>query len=168
MKPQKPIDGLIQVTYTKGPMLNHLLLAQALNYYGEREIPGAKSNPFINTMLRSVGLPARDSIAWCSAFVNLVATEVGAERTNNALARSWVAVGRDTLPQHVRPGMVVVLRRGNSKWQGHVGFVVRINRKRGIVWVLGGNQSNRVCIKAYPTNRVLSYRTLGYHKRKVG
>ena len=148
-------------------IINHVLLAQALSYYGEREIPGAKSNPVINAMLRSVGLPARDSIAWCSAFVNHVATEVGAERTDRGLARSWLGVGRDTLPQHVLPGNLVILRRGKSRWQGHVGFVIRLNRKRGYVYVLGGNQSNRVCIRAYPVSRVLGYRSLGTYKRRV-
>jgi len=147
--------------------MNHVLLAQALGYYGEREIPGAKSNPIINAMLRSVGLPARDSIAWCSAFVNHIATEVGAERTDKGLARSWLGVGKMILPQHVLPGNLVILRRGKSRWQGHVGFVIRLNRKRGYVYVLGGNQSNRVCIRDYPLSRVLGYRALGTYKHRV-
>lgn len=160
--PQKKLDGLIKVTYTRRPMLNQTLFSWAFKYYSEREFPGAKSNPVINAMLRSVGLPARDSIAWCSAFVNHVATEVGAEHTDKGLARSWLGVGTRILPQDVVPGTVVILRRGTSRWQGHVGFVARLDQKRKRVWVLGGNQSNRVCIKSYPISRVLDYRQLGF------
>lgn len=163
----KPVSGTIEITYNHMSTMNHVLLAHALGFYGEREIPGAKSNPKINTMLRSVGLPARDSIAWCSAFVNHVATIVGSERTDKGLARSWLGVGRDTLKQHVLPGNLVILRRGNSRWQGHVGFFIRFDSKRGLVYVLGGNQSNRVCIKAYPLPKVLGYRALGPYKRRV-
>ena len=161
---QKPIDDVIKVTYIKSPMLSHSLLESALRYYGEREIPGAKSNPVIDRMLRSVGMPARDSIAWCSAFVNHVAIEMGAQRTNKATARSWASIGTEIRPSQVRAGNLVVLRRGNSRWQGHVGFVVRLDLKRGLVYVLGGNQSNRVCIKAYRVWRVLSYRRLEPHR----
>lgn len=161
---QKPLDGLIKVSYIKRPMLSQTLFSWAFRYYGEREFSGAKSNPVIDTMLRSVGLPARDSIAWCSAFVNHVATEVGAERTDKGLARSWLGVGTRVLPRDVVPGTVVILRRGTSRWQGHVGFVARLDQKRGRVWVLGGNQSNRVCIKSYPISRVLDYRQLGFAK----
>lgn len=144
-------------------MLSRILITQALEYYGVREIPGAKTNPLVGRMLVSVGMPARDSIAWCSAFVNHVCIDVGAQRTNKALARSWASVGEEILPGQVRPGNIVVLRRGTSKWQGHVGFLVRQDSKAGRVWVLGGNQSNQVCIKAYPTNRVLTYRRLEYY-----
>ncbi len=162
---QKPIDGVINVTYTRGPMLSQELIEQALRYYGEREIPGAKTNSVIGRMLVSVGMPARDSIAWCSAFVNYVAIQMRAQRTNKATARSWASIGVEVLPQHVRAGNLAVLRRGNSKWQGHVGFVVRLDSKRGLVYVLGGNQSNRVCIKAYRTGKVLTYRRLELQRR---
>lgn len=165
---QNPLDGLIKVTYVKRPMLSQTLFSWAFRYYGEREFPGARSNRIIDMMLRSVGMPARDSIAWCSAFVNHVATEVGAEHTDKALARSWLGVGTHILPQDVVPGIIVVLRRGTSRWQGHVGFVARLDHRRRRVYVLGGNQSNRVCIKTYSTSRVLDYRQLGFANKIQG
>jgi uncharacterized protein (TIGR02594 family) len=150
--------------------LNEILLQQCRQYYGVKEIPGAKSNPIIDQMLRSVGMPAKDSIAWCSAFVNHVAGLCQAEQTDRAIARSWLTVGTEIYtgssnPDFVVgqltsaiPGDVVILRRGNSTWQGHVGFLYW--RQENRCWVLGGNQSNRVCLKTYPNTRILGIRRL--------
>ena len=153
-------------------VLNTTMLRTALGFYGEREIPGAPSNPVINTMLKSVGLPPRDSIAWCSAFVNYVAKICGAERTGSGMARSWLSMGEcvyrvysmETVGfiTNATPGDVAVFQRGSTPYQGHVGFLVRIDYGKKLVYCIGGNQSNEVCIKPYPMRKLISVRRLRY------
>lgn len=95
-----------------------------------------------------------DSVAWCSAFVNWCVQKAGGRGTRNRAARSWLAWGREGKGEE---GDIVVFKRGNSGWEGHVAFVVSV----GTLYVecLGGNQSDSVCISKYPKWKVLGYRT---------
>ncbi len=101
-------------------------------------------------------------VEWCAAFVNSVLSEVGIESTRSLLARSYLSWGRSTdIPS---PGDIMVFSRGDSGWQGHVGFyVATIEYKEKTYWVvLGGNQDNSVSYKLYPENhwRYLDTRTV--------
>ena len=93
----------------------------------------------------------------CSAFVNWVAMRAGYEMTKKLNARSWLDVG-----EHVVKGklgdVVIFWRRGNNSPYGHVGFF--INEDDYNFWILGGNQSNKVCIQAYDRGRLLGIRRL--------
>lgn len=94
---------------------------------------------------------------WCAAFVNAILKANGIKGTGSNLARSFLKWGqpvKDT-PQ---PGDIIVFPRGNSNWQGHVGFVFNVTG--GLVRVLGGNQGDKVCIEAYNLNRAIGIRTL--------
>ena len=72
-------------------------------------------------------------------------------------ARSWLSVGESTNTPKV--GDVVVFWRESPKsWKGHVGFFIK--ETKNYVYVLGGNQRNMVCIKAYAKSRVLDYKKL--------
>ena len=55
-----------------------------------------------------------------------------------------------------KPGDVVVFKRGNSSWQGHVAFFVK--DKGALIEVLGGNQSNAVNVKGYQASKLLGIR----------
>jgi len=55
------------------------------------------------------------------------------------------------------PGCMVVFQRGSSPTSGHVAFYLE-TRGTGIL-VLGGNQSNSVCVSSYPAGKLLGYRT---------
>jgi len=46
--------------------------------------------------------------------------------------------------------------RGNSSWQGHVGFLVGIDGNR--IKVLGGNQRDAVTIASFPISNVIAWR----------
>lgn len=124
-----------------------------------KEVSGPKSNPLILEIYKSVdGLDNLelndDDIPWCSCWVNWCIQKAGGKGTRNAMARSWLNWGNKSRGD---VGDIVVLTRGNSKVQGHVGFVY----KKGLVYVevLGGNQTNDVTVQKYLRTKVLGYRT---------
>ncbi len=93
--------------------------------------------------------------AWCAAFVNAALGETGRPGTGTLAARDFLKVGTPTKNPQV--GDIVVFSRGNSSWQGHVGFYAGKDED-GNILVLGGNQSNRVSIAPYSASRVLGFR----------
>lgn len=124
-----------------------------------KEVAGPKSNPKILEVYKSVdGLNNNElddsEIAWCSAWVNWCIQQSGGKGTRSAAARSWLQWGQKSKGE---VGDIVVLKRGNSTWQGHVGFIV----KKGLITVdiLGGNQSNNVTVSTFSRLSVLDYRT---------
>ncbi len=136
------------------------IINKALSEYGVKEIVGSKDNQRIIRYFTDLGFNGKklkDETAWCSAFVNWVAKTCGYEYSGKLTARSWLSVGESIVNPKV--GNIVVLWRESPKsWKGHVGFFIK--QTKGYVYVLGGNQRNMVCIKAYPKNRVLDYKKL--------
>ena len=102
-------------------------------------------------------------VEWCAAFVNAVLNESGTQGSESVsnhplMARSFLDWGQSV--EEPMPGDVVVLPRGNSSWQGHVGFylnTVTINNKK-YYSILGGNQNKSVSIELFPASTVLSVR----------
>lgn len=124
------------------------------------EVEGPGSNPRITEAYSCVdgfGNPEMmddSKFAWCSCFVNYCIQKSGGKGTRSAAARSWLRWGKES---DGKVGDIVVFRRGNSPWQGHVGFVL----EKGLLYisVLGGNQSDQVKISKFPRAAVLGYRT---------
>lgn len=134
-------------------------LTVARGELGTREIEGPKSNSRIVEYAKvSVGVAAPDSEAWCARFVGWCLEKDGLESTSStrkSTARSYMQWG-DQIDEP-QPGCIVVFWRGSkSSWQGHVGFFIKQNATH--VWVLGGNQSNKVSIAKYPKKQLLGYR----------
>lgn len=125
-----------------------------------KEVPGKGSNPRIKACYKAVdglGNPEMiddDWTSWCSCYVNKKIQDAGGKGTRSALARSWLAWGKE-IKKPVE-GCIVVFKRGNSTWQGHVGFFVKKDETH--VWCLGGNQSNNLKISKYKIEDVLGYR----------
>jgi uncharacterized protein (TIGR02594 family) len=100
---------------------------------------------------------------WCAAFVNAVLDETGIEGSASVsdyplTARSFLRWGINvTDPQ---PGDIIVFPRGNSSWQGHVGFYLKTQQINGVDYylILGGNQNNKVSIVPYRASRALGIR----------
>ena len=93
-------------------------------------------------------------MSWCSSFVNWCVTRAGLVGAISKAARSWLDWGEACEPQY---GCICVLWRGApSGWQGHVGILVGEDHSN--VYLLGGNQSNRVRVSRYPKSQVLGYR----------
>jgi len=139
------------------------ILKMALSQYGVKEIVGSKDNFQIVSYFDELGFNGaqlHDETAWCSAFANWVTKKCGYSFSGKLNARSWLNIGTSTSKPEI--GDIVVLWREHpDSWKGHVGFFVR--QTKGFVYILGGNQGNRVCIKAYPRNRVLDYKKLIKH-----
>lgn len=132
---------------------------RALSQFGVSEIAGREHEEKILQYFHYIGHEwvKTDETAWCSAFVNWCAKIEGYEHTGKLNARSWLDVGiKAHKPQ--LGDIVVLWRVGRRDWRGHVGFLVRETRTH--LYLLGGNQSNKVCIRAYPKYRVLDYRRL--------
>lgn len=132
---------------------------KALSQYGVKEIVGEKHNPVIVDWFRQIGhgWVKDDEMAWCSTFVNWCALVTGYEYTGLLNARSWLTVGENLSKPEL--GCIVVFWRVKFKSiYGHIGFYV--NEDDHYIYVLGGNQSNEVCIQKYPKSKLLAYRKL--------
>ena len=128
----------------------------AIRELNQSEIKGKKHNPRILEYHSKTKLKAKsDEVSWCSSFVNWCFARTGIRGTESAAARSWLGWGK--VLERPKVGCVVVFWRVRlSGWQGHVGFFVREDEKH--IWVLGGNQDNKVSIKKYRKSRLLGYR----------
>lgn len=123
-----------------------------------KEVAGSGDNPRIVEYLRSTDLDSEsarnDETPWCSAFVNWCVEQSGEKGTNSAWARSWLKWGKETdMPIK---GCIAVFKRPPNPSSGHVAFFV--SQTNTHVKVLGGNQSDSVCIAEYSADRLLSYR----------
>lgn len=140
----------------------------AKRFDGVKEIAGAIDNPMIMAMLKLDNTwPTGDEVPWCSAFVNYIAWLAELPRTKSLLARSWLGIGtRLQITQAVQGSDIVVLKRGTGDQPGpedrtapgHVGFFSFAHD--GKVWILGGNQSDKVCVQPYSASLVLGVRRL--------
>jgi uncharacterized protein (TIGR02594 family) len=97
-----------------------------------------------------------DATPWCAAFVGSVLARAGLPNTGSLLARSYTNWGSAVDIAAAQKGDVIVLQRGNSTWQGHVGFYD--SHTDDGVMVLGGNQNDAVNIRGYDRGRLLAVR----------
>ena len=130
---------------------------------GVSELPGIQNNLRVLDYLRSTTnlgdlATSKDETSWCSAFVNWCLREAGYEGTRSALARSWLAWGRE-IAAPVKGCLVILSRAGGY---GHVGFYMGETETE--IRVLGGNQQNpqtkryEVSEGYYPKTRLLGFR----------
>jgi len=136
-------------------------LAAALDLIGTKEIPGSVSEAAIVNWASDLGIPyAGDDIPWCGLFV---AHCIGSQLLHEPLpaaplwARAWTRFGTPVTPQ---PGAVLVFWRGSPEApSGHVGFYVGEEQgAAGAYHVLGGNQSDKVCVIRIPKAKLLAAR----------
>ena len=119
------------------------------------------SNPRIVEYHSHTSLKAPDdAVPWCSSFMNWVCFKSGVKGTNSAAARSWLAWGEPV--DNPQVGDLVILQRGKSKSQGHVGFYEGINEKVNLplIKVFAGNVGDRVATSWEQAGHVLGYRRL--------
>ena len=103
---------------------------------------------------------------WCAAFINKVLEASGQESVDSLghkyplLARSYLSYGEMILEDELIVGDILIFKRGNVSWKGHVGFYIGTEYIRGKKYyrVLGGNQSNEVNISLYSERKLLGIR----------
>jgi len=121
------------------------MIVEALKLYGTLEAPGSANNPTIVAWAKEVGgevadVYKADSIPWCGLFMAVVAKRAGKEIPKHPLwALSWSAFGAKS-PGPALGDVLVFVRNGG----GHVGLYV--GEDASAFHILGGNQSDRVCI----------------------
>lgn len=125
---------------------------EAERLLGLKEIPGKQHNQEIIALWADAGMPqiTDDETPWCAAFVNGCLVRGNKAGTRSGLARSFkFAEHKDKFEHLNEPELysIGVMKRGNSSWEGHVGFVADFNDK--YVWLLGGNQANAANITRY-------------------
>ena len=128
----------------------------AARFKGIKERPGKRHNPQIVKFFETVGhgWVKDDETAWCAAFVGSCLALAGYSHTHSLAARSYLRYG--TRLKRPKPGCICVFKRGNSSWQGHVGFYVGETKTH--IKVLGGNQKNQVRVSSYRKSALLGYR----------
>lgn len=126
---------------------------------GVTEISGAEHNERILQYAREAGFSwyKSDETSWCSVFLNWVAHRAGLDRSNDARAHSWVNIGQTVT--HPVPGDLVLLS-SNGVRVYHVGIFTGLSDNGRSVFVLGGNQSNRVSIAPFPLSHVMAYKRI--------
>lgn len=139
-------------------MDNKAIYDVASEYIGLAEVPGAKHNAKIVKMYADTGngWVTDDETPWCAAFVGSVLARCGIQGTGKLNARSYLTWGQKIDIMDAKRGDVVILSRGNSKTQGHVAFFDNLSIDS--VYLLGGNQGDKVSVVAYPRSRVLGVR----------
>lgn len=110
-----------------------------------------------NSVLKNLLKLNPAKIAWCARFINALLAEMGIQGTNSNLARSFLKMKNAKKVSNPRKGDIVIFKRG-LPWQGHVGIYIKETDTH--ILSLGGNQSNSVCIRAYPKRKVIGYRRL--------
>lgn len=124
---------------------------------GVEELSGSQHNPRVLAYHAATNSGAKvDEEAWCAAFVSFILEALKLKSTDSAWSRSYEKWGRKLEKPEL--GCICVFTRpeaGPSK--GHVAFFVSEDKDK--VYVLGGNQSNKVTIAGYPKDRLLAYRS---------
>lgn len=139
----------------------------AVRYVGLAEIPGVKSQPFIQHCysLCHLGIETPDETPWCSAFLQHFFYELGLERSGSARARSWLKVGFSIPLSMAEPGFdVVVFKRGVGPQPGaevidapgHAALYD--SHSAPLVRVYGGNQGDKAGFGRFPIEDVIEVR----------
>jgi uncharacterized protein (TIGR02594 family) len=137
------LDGL-------GELPRMVTIARSL--LGTVETPGPGNCPTIMGWARELGLDrvyTADSVPWCGLFMALVASRSLKPLPVNPLwALNWMHFG-DPAGQPCLGDVLVFVREGG----GHVSMYVGEDRS-GFYHVLGGNQSDRVCVTRIAKSRL--------------
>ena len=135
------------------------MLIEALKTFGAVEGAGAADNPVILGWAREVGVHktySHDSIPWCGLWMAMIAKRSGKPGVDAPLwALSWADWGNPI--NHPELGDILTFKRNGG---GHVGLYV--GEDATAYHVLGGNQSDKVCITRIARSRL--YRARRFYR----
>lgn len=141
--------------------------------YGLKEAPGAANNPEVIKLYAEAGHAwvRKDSVAWCAAAANAVLKRAGFPTTGKLSAKSFLGIGGRVstfFPPGYDPAYVdIVLFYRGKPWtdddpdhfeSGHVAFPLK--ERGGLVYCVGGNQSDTFKVSAYALSRLEQYRRI--------
>ena len=134
------------------------ILVQALKLVGTKEIIGIKHSDAILGWAKELGIEktyTNDEIAWCGLFIAYVCHKAKLEVPFPPLASLWALNWNKfgTAQKTAMLGDVLTFERNGG---GHVGIYV--GEDATCYHVLGGNQSNMVCITRIEKSRCAGIR----------
>ncbi len=139
-----------------------LMLLEALKLFGTLEAAGSADNPTILAWAKEVGVSAdytHDEIPWCGLFMAVVAKRAGKRAPADPLwALNWKAFGDPVF--YPMLGDVMIKTRAGG---GHVALYV--GEDDDAYHVLGGNQSDQVCIRRISKSIAWVFRRPDYISR---
>ncbi|MCC7304776.1 MAG: TIGR02594 family protein [Alphaproteobacteria bacterium] len=133
------------------------VIKEALEEFGTIEIPGLGSNPVILAWAAEVGgwqknLFTSDEVPWCGLFAAVCVKRAGFKPPGGwQRALAWASFGTEVKEPML--GDVLVFNRQGG---GHVGFYVA--EDENYYHVLGGNQSDQVCIRKFLKTKLYAAR----------
>jgi uncharacterized protein (TIGR02594 family) len=148
--------GAPPVPPTVGPLLPWF--EESRHLMGTKEVLGPKNNPVIMDWAKSLDINyIGDDVPWCGLFIaHCIGSTLPQETlpANPLGARQWERFGEATTP---RLGAVIVFwRESLASGKGHVGLYV--GEDDTAYQVLGGNQSDKVCLMWLGKDRLRSAR----------
>ena len=141
------------------PDIGKTVFEVAEGYLGLEEYPAARHNPAIIKMFADSGNAwvQDDETSWCAAFVGSVLAQCGLTGTRKLNARSYMDYGTSVPLENAQKGDIVVFwRESKTSWKGHVAFYS--HHDDNYIYVLGGNQGNKVSVARYARDRLLGVR----------
>lgn len=146
-----------------GPIADHiarpLWLIEALKWINLHEGQGSSDNPTILEWAKEEGgniarVYTHDSIAWCALYANMILTKVGLIGTETLWALDFdTSKNFITLAGPAVGAFAPMVRAGG----GHIAVVVG-RTPDGNLACVGGNQSDKVSIAAFPPSRPRHFR----------
>lgn len=114
----------------------------------------SENNPRISEYHASVdGQSLNERVAWCASFINWGLAQVGLTGTKSRMARSFLNWGVEC---ELDAGVIAVFSRGDNPIHGHVGIVQWFDDD--YIYLLGGNQGDKVSVQKYRRSRLLGCR----------
>lgn len=143
------------------------MISEALKLYGTIEAPGKTNNPTIVAWAKEVGGKVQtvykaDEIPWCGLFMAVVAQRAAKAVVKDPLwALNWGTFGKATDTPMLGDVLVFVRKTAEGKTAGHVALYV--GEDASYYHILGGNQSDKVCITRIDKKRLYAARRPNYN-----
>lgn len=143
-----------------------LMVREGMKEYGTIEGAGSSNNRKIISWAREVGaslsnMYVADSIPWCGLYMAVIAKRANKIPAKSPLwALNWGTFGKYVQTPMFGDVLVFVRRTAAGRTAGHVG--IYIAESKTSYFVLGGNQSDAVCIKEFEKKRLYTSRRPSY------
>ncbi|MBX7155784.1 MAG: TIGR02594 family protein [Bacteriodetes bacterium] len=144
-----------------------LMILEALKLFGTLEQKGKANNQTIIAWAKEIGgnvadVYKADEIPWCGLFMAVVAKRAKKQVVKDPLwALNWGTFGKQIDNPEFGDVLVFIRKTSEGKTAGHVGLY--IGEDKDCYHVLGGNQSDQVCIARIQKSRLYASRRPNYN-----